>query len=197
MSATEFAKRARRTPGAKSSAMTRVNLANVLERWRPRIDDWARQWGVAGLESRLALQVSPRMFRSLGRCAPHKLELRVAAFLLDGPTELLDEVLCHEAAHAAVFELHGSAPKPHGQEWRALMDAAGFPARLRIPVPGELGARRKQEGRATWAHRCPVCHATRLAGRPVRQWRCAVCREAGLSGELEIRRATTLPMRRG
>jgi ribosomal protein L37AE/L43A len=35
-------------------------------------------------------------------------------------------------------------------------------------------------------HRCPVCHSVRRAKRPVQQWRCRSCHEAGLNGCLEI-----------
>lgn len=159
-----------------------------LERWRPRIAEWYQLWGVPGLEHRLRLSVSTRMFRSLGRCAPHKLQIRIAAFLLDGPEELLEEVLCHEAAHAAAGEIHGKRVRPHGREWRSLMEAAGFPARLRLPLPDDLERKLERRPRAAWRHRCRVCDLERVAGRPVRQWRCSKCLAAGRSGRLEIQR---------
>ncbi len=136
----------------------------------------------------MALSVSTRMFRSLGRCAPSKLEVRVANFVVDGPTELLEEVLCHESAHAAAFELHGPQVRPHGREWRELMEKAGFPARLHIPLPDSMARRVGRRSGAVWEHRCRECGATRLARRPVRQWHCLVCHRAGLSSAIEIRR---------
>jgi predicted SprT family Zn-dependent metalloprotease len=158
--------------------------------WHALLTDWAQRWGVPGLEERLSVQVSTRLRTSLGRYSPAKGELRVASYLLDGPPSLLCEVLCHEAAHAAVCELHGRSARPHGPEWQALMRKAGFAPRVRIPAAEldrlPLPARR---ARVLWEHRCPVCQASRVAGRPVRAWRCAACRAAGLSGKLEIQRA--------
>jgi predicted SprT family Zn-dependent metalloprotease len=152
---------------------------------------WGELWGLPGLENRLDVSISTRMRTSLGRCAPARGQLRIAAFLLDGPEALLHEVLCHEAAHAAAHEIHGPRIRPHGREWRNLMTAAGFEARARFPAarldalpPAALRAR------VLWEHRCPVCHVQQNAGRPVPQWRCVGCRSAGLGGRLEITRTT-------
>ena len=159
--------------------------------WYALLADWAQLWGVPGLEERLSVQISTRLRTSLGRYSPAQGALRVASYLLDGPQSLLREVLCHEAAHAAVYELHGRTVRPHGREWQALMRKAGFVPRTRIPTAEldrlPLPARR---ARVLWEHRCPVCQALRVAGRPVRAWRCAACRAAGLSGELVIERVT-------
>jgi hypothetical protein len=97
------------------------------------IPRWAETWGVPGLETRLEVSFSTRMSRSLGRCHPERRRIRLASWLREAPGTLLAEVLCHEAAHVAVFELHGRACRPHGGEWRALMRQAGYEARARIP----------------------------------------------------------------
>lgn len=34
----------------------------------------------------------------------------------------------HEVAHYVCYEMHGRKPKPHGKEWRAIMQAFGVPA---------------------------------------------------------------------
>ncbi len=108
---------------------------------------------------------------------------------MEGPHDLLEEVLCHELAHVAVVQLYGARCRPHGREWRGLMSAAGHTPRARIPaaeferlVPMHAGTR------VMWEHRCPVCQARRVAGRPVREWRCARCRRIGLRGSLVVRR---------
>jgi predicted SprT family Zn-dependent metalloprotease len=105
---------------------------------------------------------------------------------LTGPPGVLREALCHEAAHAAVYEIHGRGPKPHGSEWRALMRAVGFAPRTKVPMdllPDALSHRALER---IWEHRCPVCQAVRRARRRVTRWRCVACRAAGLEGELVI-----------
>lgn len=156
---------------------------------------WARDccslWGVSGLESTLDIRVSQRMRTSLGRCRAAAGEIRIASFLLEAPESLVREVVGHEVAHAAVAELHGSRVRPHGPEWKALMSAAGFEPRVRLPhTELERLPPRSRGARILWEHRCPVCQMQRLAGRPVRQWRCAACRDAGLEGALVISRTT-------
>ena len=157
---------------------------------RCQIDGWAEQWGVPGLGTRLTLEFSQRFRSSLGRCAPEAREVRLAAFLLDGPEALLLEALCHESAHAAVYELHGRAARPHGPEWRELMTAAGFEPRARIPAKllDGVAPALSRNTRSLWEHRCPVCQTMRIGRTVVGRWRCAACREAGLEGELVITR---------
>ena len=154
---------------------------------REALRSWCALWGVPELADRLRLQTSSRLRTSLARCRPDRAEIRIAPFVLEGPAALRDEVLCHEAAHAAVADLHGPTARPHGAEWKTLMRAAGFEPRVRIEgreidhLPP-----RAQRRRVVWLHRCPVCQAERRAGRPVRAWRCAACVRAGLHGRLRI-----------
>jgi predicted SprT family Zn-dependent metalloprotease len=96
-------------------------------------------------------------------------------------------VLCHEVAHLAARDLYGHGCQPHGREWVALVRAAGFDPRRRIPWSAPSPpAQRTAPQRRQYIHRCPVCHLQRIALRPVRRWRCAACVEAGLPGRLEI-----------
>lgn len=153
------------------------------------IVELASLWEVPQLESEVSIRISTRFQSSLGSYRPAHGEIALAAWLLDAPDELLEEVLCHEAAHAAVNFVHGASAKPHGSEWRGFMSAAGVPARVRIPA-SELPRARQSvlAKRRVWEHRCPVCQATRMAATRVTRWRCRRCREAGLSGELVIER---------
>jgi hypothetical protein len=97
------------------------------------VPSWAEVWGVPGLEARLSIHFSTRMTRSLGRCHPERKLIRLASWLREAPAGLLAEVLCHEVAHVAVQELHGRDCRPHGREWKQLMQTAGYPGRARIP----------------------------------------------------------------
>ncbi len=171
-----------------------------------RLAHWARLWRLPGLEQRVTVAFSHNMRRSLGRCLPCKGRIRLNSILLRRWRPALEEVLCHELAHAAVFELHGGQCRPHGPEWVELMEKAGFPPRLKIfldqkkkpveprrrpalvpgpaPAPAPVAA-----ATMVYVHRCPVCsHVVRLARRPNRNWRCAACRAAGRRGKLRITR---------
>lgn len=162
-----------------------------------RIRGWARRWGVPGLESRVIVELSTRLRRSLGRCVPAKRVVRLNARLLEAPEDLLVEVLCHEVAHVAVYELVGRKRyRPHGPEWMDLMRKAGFQPRVRMDpstLPSSLDPRHSSRDTRhstlvtrRFEHRCPVCQAVRFARRRVPQWRCARCLRAGLDGELVI-----------
>jgi predicted SprT family Zn-dependent metalloprotease len=108
------------------------------------------------------------------------------AGLASAPRALLHEVLCHEAAHVAVYCLYGPDARPHGREWADLICRAGYPPVTRLPT--ELsGLSPPARATSRYEHLCPVCQAVRIAGRPVSRWRCQACVEAGLPGELEIR----------
>ena len=168
-------------------------LHSLLERW-------ATLWRVPDLAKSVGLRSSTRLRRSLGNYRASRQQITLAAWLLDESCRaLLEEVLCHEAAHAAV---HLSRPRagrwrwgrvrtvrPHGPEWRAFMEAAGHAPRVRIPeslMPNAVRVAMSASRR--WEHRCPVCQATRMARTRVIRWRCRTCVEAGRSGRLVIER---------
>lgn len=163
-----------------------------IEGLRRALVEWADLWGVPKLAERTSLRVSSRFRRSLGSYHAQRSEIALAEWLLDGPSKLIAEVLCHEAAHAAVRTVYGSRVRPHGPEWRDLMVKAGMPARARIPaaelpLPQQAALNRSR----VWEHRCPVCQATRLARTRVTRWRCRPCQEAGRTGELLIERVAS------
>lgn len=159
------------------------------EPWTGWVAKLGEGWGLPRLGSEVSINVSTRMRVSLGRCAPGMGVIRIASFLLDGPPALLEEVLAHELAHVATARLHGPGCRPHGVEWRALMREAGHDPRPTIPhaeldrlIPLDEGRR------VSWVHRCPRCDARRLAGRPVKQWRCSRCQVFGFGGRLIVER---------
>ena len=116
------------------------------------IREWFAGWKLGPPPSDLKITVSNRLKTALGRCRPEQPEIRLAAFLLDGPSPLLREVLCHEAAHVAVHVRFGRASKPHGPEWKSLMALAGFEPRVRIPTNRPRRPRSRKEPTAVWAN---------------------------------------------
>jgi len=150
---------------------------------------WSELWGLRKLSDELTFRTSSRFRRSLGSYCARRNEITLADWLVEGPVALRDEVLCHEAAHAAVSLAFGRAPRPHGPEWRDFMTQAGFEPRVRVPFKELPESRQKLIAQSrSWEHRCPVCQATRLARTRVTRWRCSRCRSAGRSGELVIER---------
>ena len=101
---------------------------------------WSAQWGVPDLRREVRLEISHRMRSSLGGFYARDRVIRIADTLLEAPPHLLHEVLCHEAAHAAVEILHGGRARSHGREWRELMRRVGLEPRVHVPG-AELGQR--------------------------------------------------------
>jgi predicted SprT family Zn-dependent metalloprotease len=157
--------------------------------WNESAPRWSEQWGVPDLRHQVRLELSHRMRSSLGGYHASARVIRIADTLLEAPRHLLHEVLCHEAAHAAVEILHGGRVRSHGREWRELMRRVGLEPRVQVPG-AELGgaSQRAARKRWVWRHRCPHCRAERIAGRPVRQWRCRPCQAAGGDGKLKVTR---------
>src|SRR5262245_20204196 len=112
--------RATRDVHAESAAAPLFALWDV---WAPR---WSARWGVPDLRGEVRLELSHRMRSSLGGFYARERIIRIADTLLEAPPHLLHEVVCHEAAHAAVEILHGGRARSHGREWRELMRRVGL-----------------------------------------------------------------------
>lgn len=131
----------------------------------------------------MVIQFSGRLKSSLGRTRVDVRNVRLNPLLASENEQLLDEVLCHELAHIAVYERFGTSVKPHGHEWAALVQQAGFEPRLRVSFTGDTPQTAKQR----FEHICPVCQTVRYAKRSMSRWRCKSCDDAGLEGKLLIR----------
>ncbi len=160
--------------------------AKTYERW---LIDWAVLWGVPELPFGVRIVFSSRLQSSLGRCAPRAGLIRLNPGLLEAVPEALREVVCHEAAHVATWLRYGRRARAHGDEWKAMMRAAGYEARVRwteATVPEPVRARRRPP--TIYIHTCPVCRSNWIARRTVAAWRCATCRDAGREGRLMVRK---------
>lgn len=171
-----------------------------LEPLHARLEAWAVLWQTPLLAKSVGVRTSTRLRRALGTYSPARSQITLARWLLEdaprrdphshaSPHPLLDEVLCHEAAHAAVHLTRARRTRPHGKEWRAFMHAAGFEPRVRIPeelMPESVRA--KMAAGKRWEHRCLRCQAVRMARIRVTRWRCRRCVEVGRSGRLLIER---------
>ncbi len=173
---------------AKGRSVQAVDPVRIQE-LRDSVTQWGRLWGIRQLGRDVDVRTSSRFRRSLGSYRASRAEITLAAWLVDGPIDLLNEVLCHEAAHAAIHFVHGKRARPHGKEWQGFMTQAEVPARVRIPSSELPESRQSLLSKSRiWEHRCPVCQATRFAKTRVTRWRCSRCRDDGRSGELVVER---------
>ena len=117
-----FATRARR------GAIPAPAVPAEFQAW---IAGWGAIWSVPDLPSRVRISFNRRLTRSLGRCTPRTGSIRLNPRLLHAGPGVLREVVCHEAAHAAAWILHGGAARAHGREWKELMRRAGYAPRAR------------------------------------------------------------------
>jgi SprT protein len=147
---------------------------------------WSTAWGLPELPFRVRIVFSGRLQSSLGRCAPGEGLIRLNPGLLEGPTGVLREVVCHETAHVATWLLYGRRARPHGAEWKELMRRAGYEPRARWAAASVPAAVRKRSSAVVYVHSCPVCRSHWVARRTVAAWRCGACRDAGREGRLTV-----------
>lgn len=167
---------------------------------RSTILECSQLWEMSELPGLVKVEFSRRMKTSLGRCLPELGIIRLNNKLKSRSRAFVREVLCHELAHFAVHRRYGANVRPHGLEWRRLIELAGYQAKRRmLDLSSEIKSKiqktadsgngvQNQRCRPLFAHRCPVCQSVRLTGTSARRWRCAECVVDGLDGELVISR---------
>lgn len=156
---------------------------------------WGALWHVPDLDSRVTVVRNLRLRTTLARyvVGARTIELGPGFFRL---RKRRLAAFCHEAAHAAVALRFGTTEAPHGPTWAGLVGLVGYPTeptwsaqRLRaIPKRHAVNVSGR---RMAYEHRCPVCQFQRLAGRPIRRWRCPECAAMGLPGVLIVTRKAT------
>jgi len=110
----------------------------------PVLERLARLYGEPRVRT-IAVRKSTRMSASLARAYLSDERVTVAAQLLGSLH--LEEVLVHEVAHIVCHWRHGRV-RPHGREWRALMEQAGLRPRVRLdPLDVRLPPRRRRPRR--------------------------------------------------
>jgi predicted SprT family Zn-dependent metalloprotease len=94
------------------------------------------------------VRASGRLTASLARAYLSEGCVRVAVPLV--ASRHLEEVLVHELAHLVCHWRHGRV-RPHGRQWRALVELAGQPARVRLaPTDVRLPRRRRPRRHRLW-----------------------------------------------
>jgi predicted SprT family Zn-dependent metalloprotease len=150
-------------------------IRDILQKWKAEQDP-------AGIVARASSVLDSR----IADVSVTNRTIRYDERLHDHP-DLLREVLCHELAHIVAHDRFGPNIQPHGNEWADLVRQAGYEPRVRLSLPdAPLLSRPLPEHPVRYVHRCPVCQMSIESPAPQRHWRCATCRDAGLSGELTI-----------
>ena len=150
------------------------------------ISRWARKWGVRNLGGFVAVTFSKRMRRSLGRARIRSGKVTLNADLLSASRRRQLEVLCHEVAHIATFQLFGAGARPHGPEWKGLLSAAGYKPSTRLTGIRFRHYPTKTARPIRLRFHCPVCHSTYFAPRNPSRLYCAECLDSGLTVQLSV-----------
>ena len=115
-----------------------------LRRARATLERILELWDEAWLIREVDLEFSDRMTSALGYCDVLRRRIRLSDELRQvGAADVMHEVVCHEAAHMVAHVRWGPRIRPHGAEWASLLEEAGLPARVRVPLthasPGVSG----------------------------------------------------------
>jgi len=142
-------------------------------------------WGMD--TQRLVTEIQPghRLRSSLARTDVLKGIIRLHPDLLDGPADLLTEVVCHELAHLKAHRDTDGEATPHGPEWRALVRKVGYEPRSHLRIQDSPN-KTAPVPTVRFRHTCPRCGFHRWANRPVVAWKCADCVDAGFDGALRV-----------
>ena len=174
------------TPVPNRPLKPTLDLPRVLTRW-------ATLWRTPGLVDRVTVEFSPRLARSLGRVRPASGIIRLNALLQNVPHKILLEVLCHEAAHVAVYLTHGLKAQPHGPDWRDLVRRAGYTPTTKLAHPSLPRPRPNLSSkvsaltpRPATRHRyhCPICQHVYFVRRKSSRLHCTACDPAGCPAPL-------------
>ncbi len=141
---------------------------------------WAKAWGVPGLPTSVSVSYSSRMRRSLGRVRPRVGGITLNAQLANAPRAVVMEILCHEAAHVAVFLRHGPGAKPHGPEWRALVRKAGYAPTTSLSCRWVKSTAAPSTRKGRVRYRCPECKTTCFGSRYPSRLHCSGCLRDGV-----------------
>lgn len=167
--------------GHPSSRTNPFRLSTNLKR---DIRSWSRLWGLPSLSQKVTVRFNGRLRTTVARLLSDIDVIEVGPRFIALRSKRR-EILCHELAHAAVNRRRSGRQPPHGAEWAALVQSAGFD-----PV-AQLTAARKdsppsQARDVRYEHRCLVCQLVKVARRPVHSWKCPECVRCGLPGNLNV-----------
>lgn len=149
---------------------------------RTLVEAWRYKW-----LQHLDIRLNPRLTSTVARLLANDRVIELSSSAAQLKSRSRREVICHEAAHFVVWRRYGGAARPHGPEWAALVQHAGFEPKASRVRCGQQ--RPRPTTKRAFLHTCPVCHFSKRAGRQMTWWRCPECRSIGLDGSLRVESA--------
>jgi predicted SprT family Zn-dependent metalloprotease len=132
-----------------------------------------RVWRFQSLPARVTIAYNPRMRSAAGRARLEQARVELNPRLLGEHPQQFVATLVHELAHMVVYFRHGKV-RPHGERFRALMQALGLPDKATHDLKAGHLARRRR--RFVYLHRCDGCGSGFVARSVHRGCYCAHCR---------------------
>ncbi len=102
--------------------------------YRPLLRRWFCVWGLSHTADHVKVEWSADLGRKFGICHQAERRIVLAVSLKGSQKGLFREILCHEAAHIAIYELYDDVARHHGKEWKALIRQVNFVPRAVVPI---------------------------------------------------------------
>jgi len=114
-------------------------IAEMLREWPPEAveqvaDEAFALWRVSAMRKDFRWSWNPRLRTTAGRAFLKERRIELNPLLLARHPEVVRTVVIHEFAHLVAHRMSSREPG-HGPTWRALMHAAGLPARASHTLP--------------------------------------------------------------
>jgi predicted SprT family Zn-dependent metalloprotease len=162
-------------------------MGGLRHNYTQALSKWGKAWRTPGLAKRVRISFSTRMRKSLGRVHPESGIITLNAGLASAPRNVLLEILCHEVAHVATRLRYGTRAKPHGPEWRSLVEAAGYQPVTALKCKWlSHGRPQRHTPTARLRYQCPVCQAEYFVRRRNSRLQCSACFRAGITALLRF-----------
>ncbi|MFP4105324.1 MAG: SprT-like domain-containing protein [Phycisphaerae bacterium] len=148
------------------------------------VDRIGEAWGIDRFSTRVRAEYNYRLRTTLGRAFLKEDRVELNPRLLTENPDQFVPTLAHELAHLVVHHRHGPVAKPHGTQFRYLMQQLGLSSKATHKVP--VGHLKQKRRRYLYLHRCETCGVSFIA-RSIR--RNVYCRQCGPGMRWRVLRA--------
>ena len=103
----------------------------AIDRIQAKSAEYFLLWDMPDIVGSVVIQFSDQLRATLGRTHVNVRKVRLNSLLVCVNEKILDEVLCHECAHIAVYERFGRIAKPHfDKAWKRACKEAKIGIRI-------------------------------------------------------------------